>query len=76
MRKRICEEAAAIMGLKSGEVDFDGETISENDNPEHSMTLSDLITSLEAGNGRIIEVTESHTSPVSPPPFHGRSRRD
>lgn len=33
------------------------------------MTLSDLITSLEAGNGRIIEVTESHTSPVSPPPF-------
>ena len=69
MRKRICEEAAAIMGLKSGEVDFDGETISENDNPEHSMTLSDLITSLEAGNGRIIEVTESHTSPVSPPPF-------
>ena len=69
MRKRICEEAAAIMGLKSGEVDFDGETISENDNPEHSMTLSDLITSLEAGKGRIIEVTESHTSPVSPPPF-------
>ena len=69
MRKRICEEAAAIMGLKSGEVDFDGETISENDNPEHSMTLSDLITSLEAGKGRMIEVTESHTSPVSPPPF-------
>ena len=69
MRKRICEEAAAIMGLKSGEVDFDGETISENDNPEHSMTLSDLIMSLEAGKGRIIEVTESHTSPVSPPPF-------
>lgn len=69
MRKRICEEAAAIMGLKANEVDFDGETISENDNPEHSMTLADLITSLEAGNGRMIEVTESHTSPVSPPPF-------
>lgn len=69
MRKRICEEAAAIMGLKVNEVDFDGETISENDNPEHSMTLSDLITSLEAGNGRMIEVSESHTSPVSPPPF-------
>ncbi len=31
------------MGLKSNEVDFDGETISENDNPEHSMTLSDLM---------------------------------
>lgn len=69
MRKRICEEAAAIMGLKENEVEFDGETISENDNPEHNMTLSDLITSLQAGNGHIIEVTESHTSPVSPPPF-------
>ena len=69
MRKRICEEAAAIMGLKANEVEFDGETISENDNPEHNMTLSDLITSLQAGNGHIIEVTESHTSPVSPPPF-------
>ena len=33
------------------------------------MTLPDLITSLQAGNGHIIEVTESHTSPVSPPPF-------
>ena len=53
MRKRICEEAAAIMGLKENEVEFDGETISENDNPEHNMTLPDLIT----------------TSPVSPPPF-------
>ena len=69
MRKRICEEAAAIMGLKENEVEFDGETISENDNPEHNMPLSDLITSLQAGNGHIIEVTESHTSPVSPPPF-------
>ena len=69
MRKRICEEAAAIMGLKENEVEFDGETISENDNPEHNMTLPDLITSLQAGNGHIIEVTESHTSPVSPPPF-------
>ena len=69
MRKRICEEAAAIMGLKANEVEFDGETISENDNPEHNMPLSDLITSLQAGNGHIIEVTESHTSPVSPPPF-------
>lgn len=39
MRKRICEEAAAIMGLKENEVEFDGETISENDNPEHNMTL-------------------------------------
>ena len=60
--------ASAIKEV-ANEVEFDGETISENDNPEHNMPLSDLITSLQAGNGHIIEVTESHTSPVSPPPF-------
>ncbi|MCI6858583.1 MAG: molybdopterin-dependent oxidoreductase [Eubacterium sp.] len=69
MRARICEEAAAQMGLKKNEVQFDGVTVSEIARPEHELSLSDLVNRLQAGSGKIIEVTASNTSLVSPPPF-------
>ena len=69
MKRRICEEAAGLMGLEPSRVEFDGNLIWERDNPEHCMELADLVTAVQAGSGRIIEVTESNTSPVSPPPF-------
>ena len=69
MKKRICEEASALMELSVDQVEFDGNLIQEKENPDHFMELKDLVTKLEAGNGNIIEVTQSHTSNVSPPPF-------
>ena len=69
MRRRICEEASALMGLEVGQVDFDGALIFEKEHPENFMELANLVTALEAGSGKIIEVTESNTSNVSPPPF-------
>ena len=50
-------------------MDFDGALISEKDDPENVLTLSDLVTRLQAGSGRIITATASNTSHVSPPPF-------
>lgn len=69
MKQRICEEASVLMGLSVGQVEFDGNLIQEKENPDNFMELKDLVTKLEAGNGNIIEVTQSHTSNVSPPPF-------
>lgn len=69
MKRKICEEAAALMGLSPKQVDFDGALISEKDDPENVLTLSDLVTRLQAGSGRIITATASNTSHVSPPPF-------
>lgn len=69
MRRRICEEGAAILGLSPSEATFDGSVVSETAHPEHELSLADLITALEAGQGRMIEVTESNTSPISPPPY-------
>lgn len=69
MKKRICQEASALMGLTPAQVEFDGAVITDKDNPDHVMELKDLVTALEAGSGKIIEVTESNTSNVSPPPF-------
>lgn len=69
MRRRICEEAAALMGLSAGQVEFDGAVISEKENPDHCMELKDLVTRLQAGSGRLITAAASNTSSVSPPPF-------
>lgn len=69
MKKRICEEAAPLMGLTPEQVEFDGALISEKDNPEHFMKLSDLVTRLQAGSGTLITAAASNTSSVSPPPF-------
>lgn len=57
------------MKLSPGEVTFDGNLIADKKDPDHCMELSALVDALQAGAGRIIEVTESNTSPVSPPPF-------
>jgi hypothetical protein len=57
------------MELSPDQVDFDGNLIIDRHDPDHFMELSDLVNALQAGFGRIIEVTESNTSPVSPPPF-------
>ena len=69
MKQRICEEASSLMGLSGDQVEFDGNLIQEIENPDNFMELKDLVTKLEAGSGNIIEVTQSHTSSVSPPPF-------
>lgn len=69
LKKRICQEASVLMKLSPGEVTFDGNLIADKKDPDHCMELSALVDALQAGAGRIIEVTESNTSPVSPPPF-------
>lgn len=69
MKQRICEEAAALMQLSPEEVEFDGNLISARNNPDQTMELQDLVNLLQAGSGKILEVTASNTSNVSPPPF-------
>lgn len=69
MKKCICEEAAPLLGLSAQEVEFDGAIISEKANADHYMELSELVTRLQAGTGKIITAAASNTSSVSPPPF-------
>lgn len=69
LKKKICREAAAIMGVPARDLSFDGSLITDQNDPDHYIHLSDLVNALQAGTGNILEATESNTSPVSPPPF-------
>ena len=50
-------------------VAFDGERVFAISDESQGLTLSDLVTKLQAGTGEILYAQSSHTSPVSPPPF-------
>ncbi|MDO4269015.1 MAG: xanthine dehydrogenase family protein molybdopterin-binding subunit, partial [Eubacteriales bacterium] len=68
MVKRIKEKGAEYLGLPAGDVDFDGEAVYQTDGPG-CISLKDIGNKVMCNNEQAIEVTESHSSPVSPPPF-------
>ena len=69
MMKKIQKAAAEILQLSSEDLCFDGERIFAVSDESQGITLSDLVTRLQAGTGEILIAQSSHTSPVSPPPF-------
>lgn len=65
LREKIETLGASLLGAERKDVTFDGEKVSSKDN---FVTLSEIAAASMAGKGTL-EVTESHTSPNSPPPF-------
>lgn len=73
---KIRSVGAQLLGLSQQEVDFDGErvyAVTGTDDASaacsKSVSLADIATRSMCGNVIALEVTESHSSPVSPPPF-------
>ena len=68
LRERIIALAAVRMNKDASALTFDGENvIDESDGAK--MSLFDIATASMCNNEISLEVTYSHSSPVSPPPF-------
>lgn len=68
MVEKIKEKGAEYLGVTADDVDFDGSQVYCADG-DASISLKDIGNRIMCNNGKALEVTESHSSPVSPPPF-------
>lgn len=66
--EKICLKGAEYLEQARDEVDFDGEKVFCLDG-SGSVTLKDIGNRVMCSNRDALEATESHSSPVSPPPF-------
>ena len=68
MVKKIMKKGAQYLGYPVAEVEFDGDRVYSLDQ-KAEISLRDIGNRVMCSNGDALEVTEAHTSPVSPPPF-------
>lgn len=68
MVKKILEKGAEYLNCPVEEVDFDGKEVFRLDGSER-ISIGDIGNRVMCNNERALEATESHSSPVSPPPF-------
>lgn len=68
MVKKILEKGAVYLERSVEEVDFDGDKVFARDGSAE-ISLKDIGNRIMCNNESALEVTESHSSPVSPPPF-------
>ena len=69
LRGQICKLGAKLLGCTSAEVEFNGKEVYKTNGDNASVSLMDVVTASMCGNRVALEVTETHTSPLSPPPF-------
>ena len=69
LRAQICKLGAKLLGCTSAEVEFNGKEVYKTNGDNASVSLMDVVTASLCGNRIALEVTETHTSPLSPPPF-------
>ena len=65
---KICERAAEMLSCTVDKIEFDGHRAKNLENGE-TVTLQEIGTSSMCGNECVLQVTETHSSPFSPPPF-------
>lgn len=65
---KILEKGAEYLEAPADQVDFDGKKVYRLDGTGE-ISLKDIGNRAMCGNGSALEVTESNTSPTSPPPF-------
>lgn len=69
LKKRIVKEGAKMLSCQPEEADFNGREVFRLADPSSSVTLKDLANAAMCANDNALFATESHYSPVSPPPF-------
>ena len=68
LKKRICSIAAEMMGCEEQEVEF-ASTCVRRINTDQAVSLTDIAYKAQVNNTTPAEATQTHTSPVSPPPY-------
>ena len=68
LKKQICSIAADMMGCEETEVEF-ASTCVRRFGTEQAISLTDIAYKAQVNNTTPAEVTQTHTSPVSPPPY-------
>ena len=68
LKKRICAIAAEMMGCEEGDVEF-ASTCVRRTGTEQAVSLTDIAYKAQVNNTTPAEATQTHTSPVSPPPY-------
>ena len=69
LKKKICAIGARMLEVEADAVDFDGKVVYVKGNEEKNVTLKEVSTKNMCGCELTLEVSASHTSPKSPPPF-------
>lgn len=66
--ENICKLAATMFDCAEGDVRFEGSQVSRISTGE-ALGIQEIATKSQCGNNISLDVTETHYSPVSPPPF-------
>ncbi|MGN0466746.1 MAG: xanthine dehydrogenase family protein molybdopterin-binding subunit [Lachnospiraceae bacterium] len=69
LKKRILKEASRVLELPVEELEFDGREVYSVNSSEKSISMRDLANQSMCCSNNALEVTESNSQPVSPPPF-------
>ena len=69
LRSQICKLGAQLLDCSENDVEFDGKTVFTSADPSKSVSLGDIATASMFGHDIPLEVTETHMSPLSPPPY-------
>lgn len=67
LRKQVCCLGAKLLGCSEAEVDFDGKFV--RCGAAHAVSISEIAAASMCGNNISLEVAETHSSKISPPPF-------
>ena len=68
LQKRILKEAARILDCSEDQLEFDGHRVTDLAGGA-SVSLEEIGAAAMCGSTNALQVTESNSSPVSPPPF-------
>ena len=69
LRGQICKLGAEMLGCNEAAVNFDGSQVYMEADPEKKVSLDDVVTTSMNGHDVALEATETHSSPLSPPPY-------
>ena len=69
LRGQICKLGAEMLGCNEAAVNFDGSQVYMEADPEKKVSLEDVVTTSMNGHDVALEATETHSSPLSPPPY-------
>ena len=69
LREQISKLGAEMLECAPDEVTFDGRKVYMDAAPERGVSLAEIASASQFGHMVPLEVTETHTSPLSPPPY-------
>ena len=69
LRGQICKLGAEMLGCDEADVNFDGKFVFVEVDPEKKVSLDDVVYTSTNGHSVALEATETHSSPLSPPPY-------